>query len=155
MLRRALAVVLAGLVVMAVVLAARPGAAPSRPAARAANLAAALRCPVCQGLSVADSPSQTAADIRADVRRRIAAGESDAEIRRAYVERFGDWILLRPRGSGAAAALWAAPVVGVALAVAWLGLALRRWRGQAVLEASPEDRALIAELRAQRTVNSA
>src|SRR5206468_2568351 len=75
----------------------RPGRSP---AARARAIASDLRCPVCQGLSVADSPSPTARDIYDDIRRRVAAGESDAAIRRFYVDRYGQWILLRPSRSG-------------------------------------------------------
>ena len=156
MLRRlAAGVVLAGLVGTAVVVAARPSPSSSTPAARAERLASELRCPVCQGLSVADSPSITANDIRADIRRRIAAGESDAEIRQGYVDRYGDWILLRPRGRGFTALLWALPVAAVVVAVAWLALALRRWRRQAPLEATDEDEHLVAELRAARSARAA
>lgn len=146
--RAAAALVLVGLVAAALVLAARPTRPLSSPSARAARIAADLRCPVCQGLSVADSPSSTAADIRADIRRRIGEGQSDTEIRQAYVDRYGDWILLRPRGSGVAAAVWALPVLAVVAAGAWLALALRRWSGRPALEPSAEDRALVAGLRA-------
>ena len=156
MLRRVAAgVLLAGLVVVAVTVAARPSPSSSAPAARAERLATELRCPVCQGLSVADSPSITSNDIRADIRRRIAAGESDADIRQAYVDRYGDWILLRPRARGFTALLWALPAAAVVVAGALLALALRRWRTQAPLEASPEDRDLVAELRAARTAKAA
>lgn len=155
MLRRlAACTLLAGLVVVAVVVAARPSPSSSAPAARTERLASELRCPVCQGLSVADSPSITSNDIRADIGRRIAAGEGDAEILQAYVDRYGDWILLRPRARGFAALLWALPAAAVVVAGAWLALALRRWRTQAPLEASAEDRDLVAELRAARTVRA-
>lgn len=146
------ALVLATMVVVAVVLAARPSSPPSAPAARAAGLASDLRCPVCQGLSVANSPSPAARDIRADIARRIEAGQTDPEIRQAYVDRYGDWILLRPRGTGVAAMVWALPVAAVVVAAAGLALALRRWRHQPDGEPSPEDRELVARLRAGRGV---
>lgn len=145
---------LAGLVVFALVLAARPTGTPSTPAARAERLASELRCPVCQGLSVADSPSETAAQIRDDLRRRIGAGESDAEIRQAYVDRFGDWILLRPRRSGIAAVLWALPVALVIVAGAGLAFALRRWNREVVHDPSGDDRDLVAKLRADKAVRA-
>ena len=58
----------------------------SRRAARAHDLATELACPECEGLSVADSNAPTSRAIRADIKRRIAAGQSDAEIRQAYVD---------------------------------------------------------------------
>lgn len=159
MLRRlAAGALLAGLVATAIVVAALPSSTSSTsstPAARVERLASDLRCPVCQGLSVADSPSITANDIRADIRRRIAAGESDPAIRQAYVDRYGDWILLRPRARGFAALLWALPAAAVVVAVAWLALALRRWQGQAPPEATDEDEHLVAELRASRSASAA
>lgn len=154
-LRWAARVLMAAVVVTAVLLAARPQGSPSDPAARAARLASELRCPVCQGLSVADSPSGTARDVRADIDGRIAAGESDSEIRQAYVDRFGDWILLRPRAGGVAAVLWALPAVLFVAGATALGLGLRQWRRQPAAPASAEDLELVAELRADRAVEGA
>lgn len=150
--RGAGAVLLAGVVVAAIVLASRPSGSPRSPAARSARLAAELRCPVCQGLSVAASPSDAARDIRADLDRRIAAGESDPAIRQAYVDRFGYWILLRPRGTGVATMLWALPAVFLISGAAALVLALRRWRREPITEPSAEDRELVAQLREGRAV---
>lgn len=144
--RRAIApVILLGMVVMAVGLAARPSRPASTPTARVNRIAAALRCPVCQGLSVADSPSDVAGDIRADIGRRVTAGETDAEIRRAYMDRYGEWILLRPRSRGIGVLLWALPAVAIVVAVSCLAFVLRRWRRQPVLHSTPEDEALVAD----------
>lgn len=99
--------------------------APPRPADRADALAQQLRCPVCQGESVADSPSQTAAEIREQIAEMIAAGRSDDEIRQHYVERYGRWILLDPPASGDTVWLWLLPV-GVATAGAAVLVGRRR-----------------------------
>ena len=69
----------------------------SRAAARAHDLATELQVPRVRGLSVADSQAPTSQAIRADIKRRIAAGQSDAEIRQAYVDDYGESILLRRR----------------------------------------------------------
>ena len=69
-------------------------------AARAHELETEIKCPECQGLSVADSQAPTSRAIRADIKRRIAAGQSDAEIRQAYVDHYGETILLAPQDSG-------------------------------------------------------
>lgn len=118
-------VVVVGVVLMA---GARPERRDPSPAARATRIAKELRCPVCQGLSVADSPSQTARAMVDDVKRRIEEGESDGEIRRAFVDRYGEWILLRPQGSGLSAFAWAIPIVALVLGAGGLALGFRRWR---------------------------
>ena len=116
-------------------------AAPSLDA-RADRIAAELRCPVCQGLSVQDSDSATARSIRDDIRERLERGASDAEVREAFVDRYGEWILLRPEATGVGLVIWAVPIMAVVIAVAGLGVALRRSR--AVLAARPGDHDLVA-----------
>lgn len=66
------------------------------PAERSAALAARLRCPDCRGLSVADSPTASAVEIRRQIDELLAGGASDDEIRRHFVDRYGEWILLAP-----------------------------------------------------------
>ncbi|HEV7862834.1 MAG TPA: cytochrome c-type biogenesis protein CcmH [Acidimicrobiia bacterium] len=135
---------LAVVVVVALVIGGAGRSRPTRsPGARAHAIAQDLRCPVCQGLSVADSPSPTAKSIYDDVRRRVDAGESDATIRAAYVARYGEWVLLRPPASGVGALVWILPVSALLLAVGGLALAFRRWRRQPSLPATDADRALV------------
>lgn len=135
--------------------ATAPGSdGPRDPAARAQQLSRELRCPVCQGLSVADSTSSTARDIRADVRRRIDAGQENAAILQAYVDRYGEWILLRPGTSGLEAVVWGVPAGALAAAVAALAVAFRRWRRQRGETPSPDDRALVLAARATRSGGS-
>jgi cytochrome c-type biogenesis protein CcmH len=145
MIRRVLpGVALAAVVVAALVIGGAGRSHPSRaPAARAHAIAADLRCPVCQGLSVADSPSPTAKAIYDDVRRRVDAGESDGSIRAFYVSRYGEWVLLRPQASGVGALVWILPVGALLLGAGGLALAFRRWRRQPVMAATDEDRALV------------
>lgn len=113
---------------------------------RAHRLDRELRCPVCQGLSVADSPSSTSAAIAADVRRRVVAGETDQEIRDAYVARYGRWILLTPSGGvGAGAVLL--PIVGLLAAGTAIGFSLRRWSRHPDRAPTDEDLALVADVR--------
>ena len=81
---------------------------------RARALDSELRCPVCQGTSIDDSPVAFAAEMRAVVREQLAAGASDQEIRDYFVERYGVWILLAPPAQGFELALWLAPGVLVA-----------------------------------------
>ena len=107
----------------------RPGA-PATRAEQARQIAAELRCPDCQSLSVAESQTAAAAAIRAQVVELLAAGRSPDEVRRHFVERYGEWILLAP----VAPIAWWLPVVVVAVGVGLLAAWLRAGRRE---EAAP------------------
>jgi cytochrome c-type biogenesis protein CcmH len=110
---------LAALVAIGAVLAVRPGPPPTA-AQRADALTRELRCPDCQGLSVADSPTSSAREIRRQVEELLAGGATDAEVRDHFVARYGTWILLAPSSP----LPWLVPIVvvlaGVAGLLAWL-----------------------------------
>ncbi|CAN5868897.1 cytochrome c-type biogenesis protein CcmH [soil metagenome] len=91
------------------------------PQAQVDQIAATLRCPTCQGLSVADSPSQLAQGMRDIITRQLDAGRSPAEVRAWFVARYGPWIVLEPATSGLGALAWVLPVAVIAfgIVVAW------------------------------------
>ena len=95
--------------------------------ARSARLAAELRCPTCRGLSVADSDTKAAVAIRDEIRARVDAGQSDGQVREYLVSRYGEDILLKPRGSGVTGLVWALPVVVLVCGAGGLAFAFRRW----------------------------
>lgn len=88
---------------------------------RARAVAQGLRCPACQGESVADSPAGIAKAMRAEIRRRLARGQSPDQIRRYLVSKYTDWILLSPPSSGVGSVAWLAPPL---LLLGGLGLVL-------------------------------
>ena len=94
---------------------------------RASAIAAQLRCPVCQNLSVKDSPSTVAAAFGSRIRELVEQGRSDAEIRRFFVERYGEWILLSPPKHGIALGVWLAPLVILGVGLLAAGFAVSRW----------------------------
>jgi len=88
---------------------------------RAENLFAELRCVVCQNQSILDSDADVAKDLRSIVSEQIAAGRTDAEIKAFLVDRYGEFVLLRPVFSAHTLVLWVAPAVFVLLGLffAW------------------------------------
>ncbi len=87
-----------------------------------------LRCIVCQGQSIADSDAPMAADMRALVRRRIAAGERPSQVRAWLIERYGDYVTYDPPLSAATAPLWIAPLVLLAAGLLIARASFRRRR---------------------------
>ncbi len=117
-------------VLVAVVVA---GLAQGRPAPRdrAEALAARLRCPDCQSISVAESDSQTAQAIRAEIGQLVADGRSDQQVLDHFVARYGRWVLLDPPPRGATLLLWVLPVAALAAGVGVLVGYRRRARSPA------------------------
>jgi cytochrome c-type biogenesis protein CcmH len=70
-----------------------------------------LRCPVCQGSSIQESPSAEATAMKEIVRERLSKGESEDEIKAYFVSRYGDWILLAPPAHGINLLVYILPVV--------------------------------------------
>lgn len=77
---------------------------------RTMALSHGLRCPVCQGLSVAASSSEAAVAMKDRVRSLVAQGYTDEQITDYFVERYGTWILLEPPKEGANWLIFAGPV---------------------------------------------
>jgi cytochrome c-type biogenesis protein CcmH len=96
-----------------------------------------LRCLVCQNQTIADSNATLAQDLRREVREMLAAGKSDDEIRTFMIERYGDFVLYRPRMTPVNYLLWAAPVLLLLLGT-FLGLRFIRKQAAQVNDDSPE-----------------
>jgi cytochrome c-type biogenesis protein CcmH len=92
------------------------------------RVALQLQCPVCEGETVADSPSGLAGDMRAVIRARLAAGAPDQQILNEFVASYGYGILTEPPKRGISLGVWIGPLIGVAFGALVLGLLLRTWR---------------------------
>ncbi len=96
--------------------------------ARTREVSALLRCPVCQGLSVADSPATMALRMKDEVREMLAAGYDQDQIL-AYFERsYGEFVRLKPPLRGVNWLVWLAPGLALALGLALVSWALRKGR---------------------------
>jgi cytochrome c-type biogenesis protein CcmH len=94
--------------------------------ARAQSLAREIRCVVCENEPVALSSADIAVDMRAAIRARIKAGDNDQQVRRFFAERYGEFVLLRPRVGIDTLALWGAPLALLLLGGGALFLMSRR-----------------------------
>ena len=140
---------LACLLTLAPAHAVEPGEALADPAleARARDLSADLRCLVCQNQSIDDSHAPLARDLRLLVRERLKAGDTDEQVRDFLVQRYGDFILLKPPLRIGTILLWGAPLLVLALGGLGLAAAARRRRVVApVAELSAEERARLDKL---------
>ncbi len=137
------AVVLVAVVVLAV--RSRPSDATD---ARAARLERELKCPVCEGQSVADSNSPEARAMRGQIPAKIRAGETDEQIRADFARVYGD-LELTPERAGIGLVAWIVPVGAVLCGLGGIGVALRRWRRTPRLSATAEDEVIVARERAR------
>jgi cytochrome c-type biogenesis protein CcmH len=112
---------------LAVIIQPLHGASTSEIEDRTREISTELRCVVCQNLSVADSPSEMAQQMRAIVREQVQAGKTAEQIKEFFVSKYGDWVLLRPKTTGVSALLWILPYVVLVcgiIAALWF---IRRW----------------------------
>lgn len=91
-----------------------------------------MRCPKCQNQNLAGSDSPISADLRREIYDMIKAGKSDKEIVDFMVDRYGDFILYRPRVTAITYVLWGAPAVLLVTGTIILILMLRRRRRLAI-----------------------
>jgi cytochrome c-type biogenesis protein CcmH len=112
---------------------------------RAREIAKKLQCPVCQTISVADSPSELAAQMRAIIREKLAEGWTEDQIINYFVERYGEGVLLEPPRQGFGLLAWVGPAVVVVFGLAIITAAVRAWvrprpEAEPALDPGDEDR---------------
>ena len=106
----------AGLLTVLFLLSCSAGADLTPDERRAQELNRAIMCPVCPGESIDQSQNRLAAQMRAIVAGKLAAGESEADIKSFFVERYGDSVLLSPPERGFNLLVWIVPGIGLAAA---------------------------------------
>jgi cytochrome c-type biogenesis protein CcmH len=150
--RRGLTALALAVAMASTALAVQPGEELADPAqeARARSLSREIRCLVCQNQSIDESEADLARDLRLILRERIAAGDSDAEVKEFLVQRYGDFVLLDPPVKTKTFLLWFGPAIILLLAftAAWLYLRRRAARADAP-ELTPAERAELDRLLAE------
>lgn len=113
-------------------LAVEPGEQLGDPAleSRARAISREIRCVVCQSENIDDSTAMLAGDLRLLIRERLTAGDTNEEVVGFLVERYGDYVLLKPRVQTNTLVLWAAPAAAAAAGALALWFALKARRGR-------------------------
>ena len=130
-------------VLAAVGWSARPHAETQ--AERVDRITSELRCVVCQGLSVKDSPAESSRQMRDIVIQRVAEGRSDDQIRDEFRANYGDWVVLAPPLVSWSGLVWLVPFIALAIGVAF-GWRWLRAKPVTLPDATPSD---VAALRAR------
>ena len=132
-------------VIALVVVASRGPSHPPTFSERVDAIASNLRCPVCQNLSVADSPSELARDMRDEIGRRLRAGQTPEQIEGFFTAKFGRWILLTPDTGGIGLFAWLTPLLVIAGGGA-LGYVLVRRRRRPMVAVAGADAAGVGDV---------
>ena len=106
---------------------------------RAQSLNQSIMCPVCPGESIDQSQVALAVQMRGIVNDKLEDGWSDEQIQDFFVERYGPSVLLEPPTEGVSLAVWLAPPIGVAAAIAIFVFALRQMRRRPETERDDTD----------------
>jgi cytochrome c-type biogenesis protein CcmH len=99
--------------------------------ARTTALASELRCPVCQGNSIQDSPSELAQQMRDLIRDQLRAGKTPDEVRAYFAAKYGEWILLTPRATGFNLVVYLAPLAVLIVGGLVVWRTVKRFTGSA------------------------
>jgi len=95
---------------------------------------ALLRCPVCQGMSIADSPSEMAVNMKHQVRELIARGYTQEQILRYFERSYGQFVLLKPKFQGVNTLVWILPIIALAVGAFAIFSMMGKGRSQPVDE---------------------
>lgn len=107
--------------------------------ARAQALMREIRCVTCENEPISQSASDMAGDMRTMVRAKVAEGESNAAIRAWFAERYGEFVLFRPKARGPGGwLLWGAPLLLLLAGAGGVALARRKPAGQDIAAVPPE-----------------
>jgi cytochrome c-type biogenesis protein CcmH len=94
---------------------------------RTEEVAGVLRCPVCQGLSLNDSPSELSLEMREVVKEQLKAGKTPEEVKAYFVSKYGEWVLLEPKPQGMNLIVYLAPFILLLGGGGLIVVMVRKW----------------------------
>ena len=117
-------------------------------------LAEELRCPKCQNQNIADSNAPIAEDLRKQLHAQLHEGKSDDEIVEFMVQRYGDFVLYRPRVNSVTLVLWLAPAILLVLALLIVRGSLKSRAPASRATLSPEEQARLDAMLSEPEANN-
>lgn len=109
------------------------------------QLAEVLRCPVCQGLSIADSPSELSTQMKNVVRDQLKAGKTPEEVKAYFVSKYGEWILLEPKPRGMNWLVYLAPLFMLVAGAALIVHSVKKWTAPEARAVTRQDEPVVEE----------
>jgi cytochrome c-type biogenesis protein CcmH len=106
---------------------------------RTMQISSELRCPVCQGLAIGDSPSIMAANMKAQVRELLERGYTEAQILSYFEKSYGQFVLLKPKFQGVNALVWILPILALAAGFLLVVTKAKKLEKAPVKAAAPEE----------------
>ncbi|HEY2323298.1 MAG TPA: cytochrome c-type biogenesis protein [Thermoanaerobaculia bacterium] len=103
------------------------------------EIASTIRCPVCQGLSIADSPAEMAQNMRAQVRELLSRGYTRDQIDSYFERSYGQFILLKPKFQGVSTLVWTLPIFVLILGVIIVFMKMKSLEAPPVATSQPRD----------------
>ena len=129
---------------VALVIGTQRGGGSATQSQRVQHIASQLRCPVCEGETVADSNALISKDIRGVIQQQVAAGVPDSQVMAFIVHQYPGTLLIPP-AKGVGIIVWALPVLVFVAAAAALGAAFVRWRSHPGVTVTDADRELVEQ----------
>jgi cytochrome c-type biogenesis protein CcmH len=97
-----------------------------------------LRCPVCQGMAIADSPAEMAVNMKGQVRELLARGYTEEQILKYFELSYGEFVLLSPKKEGVTGMVWLLPVLAVVLGAVVVFIKFRKLEAMPPPAAKPQ-----------------
>lgn len=114
------------------------------------EVALIMRCPVCQGLSIADSPTALAIAMKSEVREMLAKGYSEAQVLEYFEQSYGEFIRLEPKAKGFNLLVWLAPLAVLLGGLVFLAIRVKRPAQAEVQEPTAAESSSASELEKYR-----
>lgn len=94
------------------------------------EIASRLRCVVCQGLSLQDSPSPYAQEMRGAIRDKLEEGLTPAQVEVYFLERYGEWVLMKPKPTGFNLLVYVMPIAMLVGGAGFVFFQAKKWTRQ-------------------------
>jgi cytochrome c-type biogenesis protein CcmH len=106
---------------------------------RTNEVSALLRCPVCQGMAVADSPAEMAVNMKAQVHELLQRGYTEEQILKYFELSYGQFVLLRPKFEGVNRLVWLLPLGALLLGIAVVTFTLKKLNARAAVPSTSNE----------------